>query len=152
MTQLNDSREAPLDSLYGSIYGYTLNVSPKKFILGKQYGDLSTVEQEQVLQSVLLNALKHIGRVQCEHEYEFELTKAGQTHCHGMIRCNASDIMKLQLFVHKQLGMPRLDPSICFKYIKTIIASDAWLSYMRKTKNPDSSPIPEYNMFLERSE
>lgn len=149
MAQSNDSREAPLDSSMAHIYGYTLNVSPKKYILGKQYGDLSTDEQEQVLCSVLTNALKHIGRVQCEHEYEFELTKAGQTHCHGMLRCNASDIHKLQLFVHKQLGMPRLDPSICFKYIKTIVSSDAWLNYMRKSKGAqDDSYIPEYNMFI----
>lgn len=149
MTNTSVLREAPLDYTYG----YTINVSPTKILSGrynrKRYGELSSDEQKAVIGNVITD---YFDRLRIDTEdvttYEYEKTKAGIIHVHGVIKCTESQVSHFQEYIHRKLGMPRLIPSICCYYEKTIVDPKYWHKYMTKEKElNDESPTYDTFMF-----
>lgn len=148
-----ESREAPLDLYKVQPYSFTINVSPKKRIQNYNWGQLSNSSQKDLLLSVMSNSLHNINKSSSDISYEFEQTQAGHIHVHGLIQCTNDEIKTFQTLVCNKLAFPKLDKSICFKYIKTIIDPNFWTQYMNKTiqmieLDQDGQQSPHYNLFI----
>lgn len=154
MNNLNGPSVAPLD--YNIVpFGITINVSPKKILSNRKlYGDLSENEQQEAIRAVFSYALHAISKSAEDCEIVFEKTKAGHVHLHGLIACTQREIILFQSLVHKQLGFPKLDPSICCKFVRTIISTGFWVRYMNKyvkkvDLDDDGHKVCDVNMFVD---
>ncbi|AXH77800.1 MAG: putative replicase [Cressdnaviricota sp.] len=127
-------------------YGFTINVSTKKFIpkalpfAGSVYGMLSNEQQRVVLGTAVLLA-KWQGLAV---NYVYENTELGNAHVHGYFYANDMGAKQFQDKIHSLLGMPRLSKSIVCRITSTYYDSSFWDKYMHKSDDW----IPEYNMCI----
>lgn len=124
-------------------YAYTINVSPKKFFKGKQFGSYNASEQRRLYEFCIEIACNNIGQINyTQHDYRFELTKQGITHVHGRMRTSKEHIEMFQNKIHNLLGLPSLPKDICCKITKTFIHIDYWQHYMDKDQKPKQVTFP----------
>lgn len=127
----------PLDvsesDLYESTYAFTVAVSPKKTFKGCiKYGSLGTPFQKDLIRHTIEKSMKAIGRSLEDYVVEYELTKSGHIHAHGMVKCTDDQIDLFKVSVHKTLGFPKLNPDVCCKCVKTLCNPERWREYMIK--------------------
>lgn len=129
---------SPLDKndLYGitennNFYSFTINVSPNKYVYGRQWDSYPTDKQEKIIKSILDKIIYELDLPRYDHY--FETTKIGFKHLHGCIFTCELGMLMLQRSIHDFLGIPKLRPSIVFFYEQTKTNVKRWYSYMHKT-------------------
>lgn len=115
-------------------YMVTINVSPSKYILNKQW-KLYTREEQQTM---LLGEYNKITNLQdtSDFTYRFELTKNNFVHLHFVCLSTLDDMETIQNIFHEKFGLQSLDPSICCKYSKS---NDKYYAIKYITKH-DTNP------------
>ena len=100
-------------------YGFTINVSPKKYLNGKQWQDYEMKEQEMILRKVI-----DLWKPRCGYyepgsfDVQYELTKKGMIHAHGGLMTDLDEMITFQNKVHDYLGFPNLKKKI---YVSIIV-------------------------------
>lgn len=131
-----------------SSYMVTINVWPNKLINNKQYQKYDHKDQQYLLEQVVKVAFSPIVP-----KLNYELTKAGNTHCHFMVKSTEDFIRRAQAYVHSQLGLPKVDMDRVFKYTITKVHEDYGDDYCTKEQRPVDpldeamSSVPALNVF-----
>lgn len=142
----------PLDNIYDisendlqifakKYYSFTINLSTKKYIGGKQWKDIDELKQKLIINNVLKDAKKKLNLP--DYEYYFELTKQKMVHLHGCIYTNHVGMLMLQQEIHNDLGLPKVHPNIVFYFEETKEDISHWRNYMYKTDPEKIRDSPE---------
>lgn len=124
-------------------YGFTLNVSPKKYIENVKFGDMDYLKQKAVILTTLTKVLKQNGIF--DFEWYFEDTKKGVPHLHGCCSTTKAQMKNVQKQINVWLGFPKVSHKILFDFSETKVNISSWKLYMNKT-NPEYAPkYPEDN-------
>lgn len=116
-------------------FSYTINVSPNKYISGKQWKNYSLVEQEAILTQAIHNYGPACGFYKPgSKKFYFELTKNKMTHVHGSFVTCQSHMNSFQEKVHNYLGLPKMAPKVVMMFEATRLESKNWEKYMTKEK------------------
>lgn len=114
-------------------YAFTVNVSPKKIFQSRmQWRSYNKDFQRSLIDTIVKNALKLIGKNEDDYRVEYELTKIFMVHAHGMFNATEEQAKVVQMHIHKFFGFPKCDPSVCCKIVKTLYNAEAWKRYMIK--------------------
>lgn len=111
-------------------FSFTINVSPKKYIMRKQWSTYSQEKQKEIFGHYIDLCKEKLEDV----NYVFEKCKLReQLHVHGSFWArDAQDAKDFQHAIHNLFGMPKLEPYVCCYIEPTYFSRDPWIDYTLK--------------------